>query len=85
MSTSSTRSKLRSYLRSLSRRRSRGTVTADDVHTFLSKRGVQRKANVRLSYINSVLRGPDFMNVGNIPSSRPVARGRVISEWMASN
>lgn len=81
---SSINAKLSSYLRGLSRRRSTGVVTSDDVHTFLDREGISsRQANTRLKFINSVLREPTFATVGTTPSARPAARGRVISEWVA--
>jgi hypothetical protein len=79
-----TRTRLNSYLRSLSRRRNTGLVTSDDAHAFLTKEGVSsKKVRTRLSYINSVLRYPNFEAAGDVPSSRPVARGRRITAWVA--
>jgi hypothetical protein len=76
--------KLRSYLRSLSKRRNSRVVTADDAHTFLSRNGVnERQVRTRLSYINSVLRKPDFKPVGYTYSEREAARSRIITEWRA--
>lgn len=73
---------LTSYLRSLANRRSTGTVTADDVHTFLSRKGVSaRQYRTRLSFINSVLREPMFEASGTVYSTRPQAKGRAISAW----
>ena len=71
---------LRSYLRSLSFRRATGTVTADDAHVFLNKQGVARSVNTRLSLINAAL-STGFDAVGTVPSNRPAARGRQITEW----
>lgn len=73
-----------SYLSSLSRKRSNGVVTADDAHRYLDRAGVpSRQIRTRLRYINSVLRTPNFSSVGSTRSSRPVARGRTITEWSA--
>jgi hypothetical protein len=70
------------YLKDIARKRVSNTITADDVHTFLNRNGVGKKnVNARLSYINSALREPRFVPVGNVPSSRPEARGRYITEW----
>lgn len=75
---------LRSWLRSLARKRVSGTVTADDVHRYLDRDGVRPKqVRTRLRFINSVLRSPNFQYVGETRSTRPAARGRMISEWAA--
>lgn len=77
-----TAGRMRSWLSGLARRRSTGTVTADDVHTYLDREGVQpQQVRTRLRFINSVLREPNFEVTGATPSSRPAARGRMISEW----
>lgn len=77
-------SKIRTYLRTLSRRRNSGYVTADDVHTYLTREGVRNEqVKTRLSFINSVLREPEFEPVDTVPSSRPAARGRMITAWTA--
>lgn len=77
---------LNSYLRGLARRRSSGTVTSDDAHIFLTRNGVSSKQiRTRLSYINSVFSTAAFESVGSVPSSRPSARGRMITEWVLSN
>lgn len=74
--------KMRTWLMGLARRRSSGTVTADDVHRFLDREGVQpQQVRTRLRFINSVLREPNFYRSGTTPSSRPAARGRSISAW----
>lgn len=76
---------LRNYLRGLSRRRSDGVVTADDAHNFLGRNGIdEMKVRTRLSYINTVLREPNFEPVGYRQSSREVARGRTITEWVTA-
>lgn len=73
---------LRSYLRNLAKRRSNRIVTADDAHTFLNGRGIrQNQSLVRLAYVNSTLRSPEFVTVGETASSRPAARSRRISTW----
>lgn len=79
----STARKLSTYLRGLAKRRASGTVTADDVHNYLTREGVRpQQVRTRLSFINSVLREPMFEQTGDtVPSSRPEARGRSISEW----
>ena len=75
---------LRGYLRSLSNRRSSGTVTADDAHTYLGKNGIDSgKIRTRLSFINAAFSN-GFEQVGYTASSRPAAKGRSITEWMAS-
>lgn len=80
-----TTNKLRSYLRSLSRRRNSGTVTADDVHTFLNRNTNidENSSTLRVAFVNKVFQSPDFEPVGYTRSTRPAARGRVITEWMA--
>lgn len=76
--------KIRTYLRSLSNRRSNGYVSADDVHTYLTRENVlPGQVRTRLSFINSVLREPDFEPVDTVPSSRPAAKGRMITAWTA--
>jgi hypothetical protein len=73
---------MRSWLSSIARKRVNGTVTADDAHTYLDREGVSRgHVRARLSFINSVLRSPNFEYAGMTPSTRPVARGRMITEW----
>lgn len=76
-----TASRMRSWLSSLARRRSNRTVTADDVHTYLDRQGVRSQVRTRLSYINSVLREPNFECTGTTRSSRPAAKGRTIGQW----
>lgn len=77
-----TANKMRSYLYSIARKRSTGTVTADDAHRYLDREGVRpQQVRTRLSFINSVLREPNFEYVGTTQSQRPAARGRSISEW----
>jgi len=77
-----TANRMKSWLYSLARRRTTGTVTADDAHRYLDREGVQpEQVRTRLSFINSVLRQPNFDRAGATSSSRPAARGRVITEW----
>lgn len=76
-------SQLNSYLRGLSRRRSNGIVTADDVQNYLTKKGFGMGQNERLSLTRSVLGEQNFVAVGEVPSRRPAARGRVITAWSA--
>lgn len=77
-----TANRMKSWLYSLARRRSTGTVTADDAHTYLDREGVRpQQVRTRLSFINSVLREPNFAPVGVINSQRPAARSRTITEW----
>ncbi len=72
---------LTTYLRSLANRRSSGTVTADDVHNFLTRKGVREgMVRTRLSFVNAVFSN-GFRPVGTRPSSRPAARGRSITEY----
>jgi len=75
---------LRGYLRSLSNRRSSGTVTADDAHVYLTKKTNvdAMKIRTRLSFINSAFSN-GFSAVGEVASTRPAAKGRYITEWSA--
>ena len=76
--------RINTYLRTLTNRRSSGIVTADDVHTYLNKEGVApQQVRTRLSFINSVLREPTFIPTNTVPSSRPAAKGRMITAWTA--
>lgn len=82
MDTVNTENGLRSYLRTLARRRDSGVVTADDAHTYLTRQGLsERNIGIRLSMINRVLREPNFYPVGLTASRRPAARYRQIAEW----
>jgi uncharacterized Rossmann fold enzyme len=73
---------LRSYLRSLARRRNSGTVTADDATTFLMRNEIRPEMiRTRLAVTNAALQSGDFTTVGVVASSRPAARGRAINEW----
>jgi len=78
--------RMTSYLRSLSNRRSSGVVTADDVNAYLTREGVhQKQVRTRLSFINSVLAGSgEFEQNGMVASTRPQAKGRSITAWMAA-
>jgi hypothetical protein len=77
-----TASKMRSYLYSLARKRAEGTVTADDAHRYMDREGIRpQQVRTRLSFINSVLREPNFEPVDVVASQRPAARGRSITEW----
>jgi len=74
--------KLTSYLRTLANRRNSGYVTADDVHTYMTREGISEKMiRTRQSFINSVLREPLFEAIDTVPSSRPAAKGRSITAW----
>lgn len=74
--------RMTSYLRSLASRRATGSVTADDVHNYLTREGVQPKqVRTRLSFINSVFGSGTFEQTGTVASSRPAAKGRAISVW----
>jgi len=76
--------KLVSYLRKLSRSRIAGTVTADDAHRFLTREGVQpEQVRTRLRFINMAFNNNSeyFYPVGEVQSTRPAARGRMITEW----
>jgi hypothetical protein len=76
--------RIRSYLRRLSSQRSNGYVTADDVHNYLTRENVNpQQIRTRLSFINAVLREPDFEPADAVPSSRPAAKGRMITAWTA--
>lgn len=74
------RTALQKYMKRLASRR---VVTADDAHAFLDRNGVRKTAvRERLSYINGALTSPTFESTGDVrPSTRPAARGRLISEW----
>lgn len=73
---------MRSWLNSIARRRMNGVVTADDAHVYLDRQGFRKyEVFTRLSLINSVLRGGNFTPTGMTPSTRPVARRRMITEW----
>lgn len=76
-------SNLRGYLRGLARRRNSGTVTAVDAQNYLDRQGVREQmTRTRVAVINSALQGGDFMSTGyEVPSTRPSARGRMITEW----
>jgi len=77
-----TSKKMRTWLNSLIRRRQSGTVTADDIHTYLDRQGVSpREVRTRLRFINSMFGSGEFVPVGYSRSTRPVARGRTITEW----
>ena len=74
--------RIASYLRSLANRRSTGVVTADDVHTYLTRDGVrEQQTRTRLSFINSVFSSEMFEFAGMTASNRPAARGRAISAY----
>ncbi len=71
-----------SYLRGLASRRTDGVVTADDVHTYLTRDGVRtEQVRTRLSFINSVFSNGMFEQDGMVASTRPQAKGRYISAW----
>jgi hypothetical protein len=77
-----TANKMRSWLYSIARKRVNGVVTADDAHTYLDRQGIRpTQFLTRLSFINSVLRSSNFVYAGETQSKRPVAKGRVITEW----
>jgi len=77
--------KLTSYLRRLSRTRSTRVVTADDAQRFLDRTLTNAASqDERLSFIRTVLASPTFESVGRRPSSRPVAKGRLVTEWKAT-
>jgi len=76
------KNKLQMWLGATARKRVDGMVTADDVHLFLNNKGFTRKeVYARLALANSVLREPFFQSMGQVPSTRPVAKGRAITEW----
>jgi len=75
-------SALTSYLRGLANRRSAGSVTADDAQKFLTNKGVSPKMiRTRQAVINSALMSGEFEAGDMVPSSRPAAKGRQITEW----
>lgn len=77
---------LYSYLRRLSYRRMNATITADDAHRFLGRRGVRRDAGVRLSYINRIFNphNSELIKVGTRHSKREPAKCRRISAWFVA-
>lgn len=82
MYNSSTENKLRSYLRRLANSRRNSTVTADDVHAFVSKNNIRLGQDEKLSLTRTVLNeNSDFFTTGYAPSSRPEAKGRKIATW----
>lgn len=82
MYTSTTETKLRSYLRRLVNSRRDGIVTADDVHSFVTRNNIRLQQNEKLSLTRSVLNeNGEFEPVGFAPSSRPEAKGRQIATW----
>lgn len=73
---------LRSYLRSLARKRSSRTVTADDAQNYMNRQGMlEGKIRSRIAVINSAFQGGEFRSVGYTNSTRPEAKGRTITEW----
>lgn len=75
-------SNLRSYLSGLARRRSSGKVTADDAQSYLTRQGIrERMVRTRVSLINAAFSSDSFESVGSVPSNRPAAKGRQITEW----
>jgi len=74
--------RIASYLRSLASRRSSGTVSADDVHNYLTREGVNvGQVRTRLSFINTVFSNGMFEQTGMTRSTRPQAKGRAISMY----
>lgn len=70
----STTRRIMTYLRTLANRRSVGTVSADDVHNYLTRDGVrEQQTRTRLSFINTVFSGDVFERVGTMASARPQA------------
>lgn len=77
-----TNRRISSYLRGLANRRSTGVVTADDVHTYLTRDGVNvGQVRTRLSFINTAFGSGMFEQAGTVASARPQARGRSITAW----
>lgn len=76
-------SQLSTYLRNLANRRSEGAVTADDAHRFFANKHYRGSRNARLSATRSVLNESNFASAGQTPSTRPVAKGRKITKWVA--
>jgi hypothetical protein len=83
MNTSKINKQLYTYLRSLSYKRVNGVVTADDAHRFLSRKGIRKNPNVRLSYINKTFSSHTFIPMGTAASSREQAKYRKITQWYA--
>lgn len=77
--------RLETYLTRLSRKRSDGIVTANDVTDFMTKNGY-RMSNVRqrIRYTNATLRRPNFRPVGYRASTNPNAKYRQIRTWRIS-
>jgi len=82
--TDRTANRMRSWLKSIARKRVSRSVTADDANRYLDRVGVSRDSRVRLSYINSVLypTNRNFTFAGRTRSTRPVAKSRTITRWM---
>ena len=71
--------RVRDRLVERARRRQSGVFTADDVHTVLD---LTEYRGDRQSVIATLLNGSVFLNTGtSTPSTRPVAKSRLISEW----
>jgi hypothetical protein len=76
-------SNVRGYLRGLARRRSSQTVTAADAQNYLDRTGMsERMTRTRQAIVNSALMSGEFVSTGyEVPSTRPSAKGRSITEW----
>jgi hypothetical protein len=81
MSESAVAKKAANYVRGLGRKRAAGTVTADDVHTYLNRVGFNGEANERAAIVRSVFNTDSFEAVNTVPSARPEARGRKITQY----
>jgi hypothetical protein len=81
MSNSNLVSQATTYLRGLSRRRSSGIVTADDMVNFLTRKRVRVSQNERISLTRQVLNASNFEAVGTVPSVRTEAKSRHITAW----
>lgn len=81
---SSIRSSLRSVLRKCSRARKNSIVTAADAQAYFDWHYPSLDNRKRVSYINSILNNNsnEVIAVGETPSPREAARGRMITEWV---
>lgn len=74
--------KLTGYLRRLSYTRSNGMVNADDAQKFLNRNNYRGNRNNRLSVLRSSLNERNASSIHFTPSTRPVAKGRKIQNWI---
>jgi len=70
-------------LATLAKERKNHIVTVDDIHSTLDSLRVGKKeVEARLALTNKVFSHPMFKRTGYVvPSSRPVAKYRLVNEW----